>query len=86
MTTAGLYKIVRHPIYLGYCVSAIGICFILPKTVYIVLSLVIISFNLYRAVLEESKLLSAYPEYKIYADSTPFILPFKIRGKHAHSN
>ena len=78
LVTGGLYTFVRHPIYLGYIISHVGIGLIQPRPGYIILSLFLIAITVYRARLEEKKLLYHCPEYKEYARKTPFLFPNRL--------
>ena len=77
--TEGLYRHVRHPIYFGYILSTLGFCFILPKPIYIIIFLMSIGITLFRADLEERKLLANSSDYQEYAKKTPFIFPWQRR-------
>jgi protein-S-isoprenylcysteine O-methyltransferase Ste14 len=70
----GLYRYVRHPMYLGYILSFIGLLFIQPCLYYLILLLCSVIMTIYRASLEEKKLM-ALPEYQEYARKTPFMFP-----------
>jgi protein-S-isoprenylcysteine O-methyltransferase Ste14 len=72
--TKGLYRWVRHPIYLGYTLSTIGFIFVLPRLSCIIVFLLSFMITVYRAKLEERKLLAS-PEYQEYARKTPFLFP-----------
>jgi len=72
--TKGLYRWVRHPIYLGYTLSTIGFIFVLPRLSCIIVFLLSFMITVYRAKLEERKLLAS-PEYREYARKTPFLFP-----------
>ena len=73
----GVYKIIRHPAYLGYLASLLGIGLVLGNwvglTALVVLPLLGIS---YRIHVEESVLLSYFgPAYQEYANRTKRLLP-----------
>ena len=75
LVTHGLYRWVRHPLYFGYIVLTIGICLVIPRIYQILLSVILITLHIYRAYLEERKVMAAYPAYREYAAHTPFIFP-----------
>jgi protein-S-isoprenylcysteine O-methyltransferase Ste14 len=77
--TNGLYRFVRHPIYLGYLFSFIGLVFIQPCMSYVILLLISLILTVYRAILEEKKLMAA-PEYQEYARQTPFMVPWFVKA------
>lgn len=76
--TPGAYKLVRHPLYLGWffafwCtpqMSATHLLFALATSAYILLAI----------VFEERDLLRAYPQYRSYRQRVPMLLP-RLRGK-----
>lgn len=76
--TPGVYKLVRHPLYLGWffafwCtpqMSATHLLFALATSAYILLAI----------VFEERDLLRAYPQYRSYRQRVPMLLP-RLRGK-----
>jgi len=72
--TRGIYFHVCHPIYLGYTLSTIGFLFMLPRLSYIIVFVLSLIVTIYRAKLEERKLMAS-PEYRQYARKTPFLFP-----------
>lgn len=73
----GIYRVIRHPTYLGYLASLLGIGLVLGNwvglTALVVLPLLGI---LYRIHVEESVLLSYFgPAYQEYAKRTKRLLP-----------
>ncbi|MGQ7958228.1 methanethiol S-methyltransferase [Pseudomonas sp. SP16.1] len=76
--TPGAYKLVRHPLYLGWffafwCtpeMSATHLLFALATSAYILLAI----------VFEEHDLMRAHPEYRGYRQQVPMLLP-RLRGK-----
>ena len=76
LITSGIYKYVRHPFYFGTFISVIGL-FILRVSWFAFLFLALITiWQVYRAKLEERKLISAFPEYLDYQQRTAFMVPF----------
>ena len=74
----GLYRHVRHPIYLGYIIIAIGLSLINPQLIFLLISVINIGLVIFRAKLEERKLAAYSQEYKEYMRETPFLLPIKF--------
>jgi protein-S-isoprenylcysteine O-methyltransferase Ste14 len=76
LTTSGPYRVVRHPVYLGEILGAIGLTIALPS---LVSALVLVSFvgaQLIRTRMEERVLAAQLPGYTEYARTTPRLLPF----------
>ena len=75
LVTKGLYRIVRHPLYLAEEIAAIGVAmqFFSPWTVLILA--VQIGFQLRRMRNEEVVLTASFPEYLAYQTRTARILP-----------
>lgn len=74
LVTKGVYRVFRHPIYIGIVLTLTGLfvaCGSVPCLVYVLL--VVIPLNIFRARVEEKVLLeqlgSAYQQYR---DSTVF--------------
>ncbi len=75
IVTDGLYRSVRHPIYLGYLIYAFGLGILNPRLYYAVLVLISFSVTISRAHAEEKKLVKFCPEYSQYSKKTPFLFP-----------
>jgi protein-S-isoprenylcysteine O-methyltransferase Ste14 len=75
LVTAGVYRLVRHPLYLAEETAAIGVViqFFSPWTALILA--VQIGFQLRRMWNEESILAEIFPEYLAYRERTARILP-----------
>lgn len=71
----GIYKYVRHPIYLGYFLNYIGCSLLNGRLFSFILSGFSIFILVYRAKLEETKLAKYSEEYRAYMKKTPGILP-----------
>jgi len=73
----GLYKHIRHPIYLGETVRNFGLVLIFSSiygTLFIVVATI---FLLFRIRIEEKMLIEAFgEEYKKYQEKTKRIIPF----------
>ena len=75
LVTAGVYRLVRHPLYLAEEIAAIGVVmqFFSPWTALILA--VQIGFQLRRMRNEEVILTAIFPEYLAYREKTARILP-----------
>ena len=82
----GLYRHVRHPIYLGYTIIAIGLSLINPRLFFWLNSAIGIGLVIFRAKLEERKLATYSQEYKEYMHETPFLLPIKFSKLPKHKS
>lgn len=78
---SGIYRFIRHPVYLGESLAMIGCCFIVPSWVNIALTGTWILLQRYRASLEEKKLEGAFPAYGTYRLKTGAYLP-KLPASH----
>ena len=75
LVTRGPYRWIRHPIYLGEIVSALGL--VIGAFTWPMLGLFVVFFGLqyWRAMLEEDALEEAFPEYAEYRKHTYRLLP-----------
>jgi protein-S-isoprenylcysteine O-methyltransferase Ste14 len=71
----GLYAYVRHPLYVGEIVASTGILVFRFSAANAFLLLLFVLCQIYRAALEEQKLLSAFPEYGHYRQKTGAFFP-----------
>jgi protein-S-isoprenylcysteine O-methyltransferase Ste14 len=79
--TPGLYKLVRHPLYVGWLLTfwctptmtAAHLLFALMTTAYILIAI----------QLEERDLIRAFPEYESYRRKVPSLIPF-TKGRRGH--
>jgi protein-S-isoprenylcysteine O-methyltransferase Ste14 len=75
LVTHGLYRWVRHPIYLGEFLAFGGIYTLTISWYSTAIFAAFIVLQLRRMVMEERTLAGAYPEYDAYADRTARLLP-----------
>jgi len=75
LVSCGLYRFVRHPLYLGEIISIWGYAAFLPNTLTVLGALVFMVLQIIRAKIEEQKLLLIYPQYALYQQSIGFLIP-----------
>jgi protein-S-isoprenylcysteine O-methyltransferase Ste14 len=75
LVTAGIYRLVRHPLYLAEEIAAIGIMMQFFSVWTALILAVQIGFQLRRMHNEEAVLAEIFPEYSAYRDRTARILP-----------
>lgn len=73
--TTGLYGMVRHPIYFGYLVMTIGFMLMTPRLIHVLVYIMAILLQVWRAKIEENKLAAASAEYRSYMQKVPFLVP-----------
>ncbi len=67
LVTAGPYRFVRHPVYLGEMLSALGVAVLRFSPQNTALLLLFVAIQLYRSRMEENKLTRVYPAYRDFA-------------------
>jgi protein-S-isoprenylcysteine O-methyltransferase Ste14 len=71
----GPYRWVRHPLYTGEIVSALGVAIAMNSRTALAFPLVLCALQVYRALREEEVLLKALPAYRSYRQGTAALLP-----------
>ena len=71
----GPYRWVRHPLYVGEIVSALGLAIAVNSYAGLALWVALCGLQIYRAVREEQVLLRALPAYRSYRNRTAALLP-----------
>lgn len=79
LTTTGLYRLVRHPIYTGVLMIVAGVVIRSANTLALILGLIILGFFMVKARWEEGQLREHYPEYDAYAKAVPRFVPSPSR-------
>jgi protein-S-isoprenylcysteine O-methyltransferase Ste14 len=76
LVTEGLYRHLRHPIYLGEALIALGAPLTLGCRWVLLLSATALAVLAVRMAFEEEALARTFPEYPRYAATTKRLLPF----------
>ena len=76
LVTSGAYRLVRHPLYLGELVAAVGALLPVLGPLPILVFGIFCLCQVTRAVLEERTLAAAFPEYVDYRRRTPALVPW----------
>ncbi|MGI8609524.1 MAG: methyltransferase family protein [Candidatus Dormibacteria bacterium] len=76
LTTSGPYRLVRHPVYLGEILGAVGLTIALPSVITVLVLLSFVGAQLVRTRMEEQVLVAQLPGYAEYARRTPRLIPF----------
>jgi protein-S-isoprenylcysteine O-methyltransferase Ste14 len=77
LVTSGPYQVVRHPVYLGEIIAAVGLLLAKPGAAIVLIFLAFVGLQCWRALFEERALASAFPEvYPAYAARVGRLLPF----------
>jgi protein-S-isoprenylcysteine O-methyltransferase Ste14 len=76
LVTRGLYRYLRHPMYLSQALIAVGAPLTLGSRYVIVLALPTVIVLIVRILREDEALARTFPEYARYAARTKRILPF----------
>ncbi len=71
----GIYRYVRHPLYLGQTLTTLGACLWIPSWFNIAVTILFIPLQYLRGQLEEKKLQTIFPDYRAYKEKTGFYLP-----------
>jgi protein-S-isoprenylcysteine O-methyltransferase Ste14 len=72
----GPYQLVRHPVYLGELISAVGLLVAKPHPIIVLLFAVFVALQYGRTVFEERALTAAFPEeYPSYAQRVGRLMP-----------
>ncbi|MDQ6748040.1 MAG: isoprenylcysteine carboxylmethyltransferase family protein, partial [Candidatus Dormibacteraeota bacterium] len=75
LVTGGPYRLVRHPVYLGEIIGAIGLALALPSLVSAGLLVTFVTAQLVRTHIEEQVLTRVMPTYQDFARRTPRLFP-----------
>jgi protein-S-isoprenylcysteine O-methyltransferase Ste14 len=76
LVTSGPYRLVRHPVYLGEIISAVGLLLAKPSVAIVLIFLAFVGLQFWRTSFEEQALTSAFPDaYPAYAGHVARLVP-----------
>lgn len=75
LITSGLYQRIRHPIYTGVLLVALGVTVWHGHIVTLIASLLLLGLLTYKSMYEEELLREQYPNYAVYMQTTGRFLP-----------
>jgi protein-S-isoprenylcysteine O-methyltransferase Ste14 len=76
LVTRGPYRLVRHPVYLGEVISALGLVIAKPHPIVFAVFAGFVALQYWRTIYEERALAAAYPsEYTAYRRNVPRLVP-----------
>jgi protein-S-isoprenylcysteine O-methyltransferase Ste14 len=75
LVTNGAYRVVRHPVYLGEFIAALGVFLPVLSPLTALIFVVFCALQLLRIRLEEGVLRASFPEYDDYRERVPALLP-----------
>jgi protein-S-isoprenylcysteine O-methyltransferase Ste14 len=76
-----VYSFIRHPQYLFFMLSGIGLLFMWPRMMMLFLFTMMSIFYFYLAKFEESRMQARHPEYAEYMKKTAMFIPGNPGGK-----
>lgn len=81
LTTDGLYRFARHPIYTGVLAVVVGLTVRSGSWITLAVAVATVGFFDRKARWEEARLAERYPDYPDYAESVPRFVPRPWRWK-----
>jgi protein-S-isoprenylcysteine O-methyltransferase Ste14 len=75
LATSGLYRFVRHPLYLGEMIAVWGYVLAWPAPWSVACALLFTALQSWRAKVEERRLLAHHPAYAEYRERAGFLWP-----------
>jgi len=76
LVTNGIFKYIRHPIYLSGIFLGTGIIILFSKDIFIYLFIIIIITIIYKVESEEKYLLKRFKDYKKYTKKSYKLIPY----------
>jgi protein-S-isoprenylcysteine O-methyltransferase Ste14 len=75
LVRSGPYRFIRHPLYVGEIVTLTGAVLMGPSWQKVVILMVTVALQVYRAIQEERLLSAHVPEYAVYMTETKRFVP-----------
>src|SRR5712675_981552 len=86
LVTEGPYRIVRHPLYVCEGVVLVGVALQVLSPLAVLIAIAAVMVQCRRMINEETILTLAFPQYRAYAATTPFLIPSKLSRLFTRSN
>ena len=83
LTTSGVYRYVRHPIYAGVLAIVVGLTIRSGSWISLAVAVGTLAFFTAKAKGEEARLAERYDDYSDYAERTPRFVPRPWRKRRA---
>ena len=80
LITGGIYRFIRHPLYLGFFILVGGICLARGSLLHVLPAFFTISSTVILANIEEAYLIRKFDEYQLYAQETGKFVPRLTRA------
>ncbi len=75
LVTNGLYRRVRHPLYMAEIIHILGIAILSATPIGLLLFIIAVTMQVVRAKIEENKFIQTMPEYAEFKSNTGFLWP-----------
>ncbi len=75
LVQTGIYGYIRHPIYTGVMLTAVGTAIAHGHIIGLVIAVIVCLFFTYKSTFEETLLMQVYPEYAAYRQRAGRFLP-----------
>jgi protein-S-isoprenylcysteine O-methyltransferase Ste14 len=75
LVTTGLYRRIRHPLYMAEIIHILGLAILSAAPAGLLLFLIAVAMQVVRAKIEENKFIRTVPEYADFKSNTGFLWP-----------
>ncbi len=76
LITTGIFKYMRHPIYTGIFLTALGYAFYIGSITKLIVAILLILLFTVKSSYEEKMMQNKFPEYEDYKNKTAKFFPF----------